>query len=520
MIGDVKKNKQKEFGDYQTPLFFTDEVCSFLSSLLDKTEITVIEPNFGKGNFVNSSLKYLKNIKNIFGIEIDKNYYEYAIKTINNKTIPCNFFNEDFINFDFDKIKCRISPKDNILLIGNPPWVTNSSLSEINSKNLPNKSNFKGNKGLDAITGKSNFDISEYIILKLLEEFRNYQMTLAMLCKNTVAINVVKYIQNLQINISEIKTFEINAQEIFNISCDAVLLYIKTGNNLVKTCDVYKFNTLERKRTFGWHNNKFVSDINKYELTKSFDGICPLEWRQGVKHDCSNIFELAPYEIDKYINGKKDILNIEKKYVYPLFKSSDLKDYIVNENRKSVIITQRKTNQETEAIKFEAPKTWEYLSKNEYLINKRKSSIYKKAPRFSMFGIGDYSFSEYKVAISGFYKKPIFSLITADKPPMLDDTCYFLSFNNLKYAEICTVLLNSRPVQDFLESIVFLNSKRPYTKDILKRIDLFNICQKIDYNDFLKFALGISIKNITKRDYEKFKDNLEAKQEQLKLLIQ
>ena len=91
---------------------------------------------------------------------------------------------------------------------------------------------------------------------------------------------------------------------------------------------------------------------------------------------------------------------------------------------------------------------------------------------------------------------------------MLDDTCYFLSFNNLKYAEICTVLLNSRPVQDFLESIVFLNSKRPYTKDILKRIDLFNICQKIDYNDFLKFALGISIKNITKRDYEKFKDNL------------
>ena len=63
MIGDVKKNKQKEFGDYQTPLFFTDEVCSFLSSLLDKTEITVIEPNFGKGNFVNSSLKYLKNIK-------------------------------------------------------------------------------------------------------------------------------------------------------------------------------------------------------------------------------------------------------------------------------------------------------------------------------------------------------------------------------------------------------------------------------------------------------------------------
>lgn len=521
MIGEFKSNAQKEFGDYQTPEFFTDKVCYFLSTFLDLENFIIIEPNFGKGNFINSSLKYFSNIKKVFGIEINKNYYLQAINKINNfDNISFNLFNEDFFKFDFNKIKLHLDLTDNLLIIGNPPWVTNSFLSEISSGNIPNKSNLKKNKGIDAITGKSNFDITEFIILKLLNEFKDFNITLAMLCKNTVAKNIVKNIQNLQTNISEIKTFEINAQEIFKISCDAVLLYIKTGNGSAKTCDVYEFNTLKQKKTFGWHNNKFVSDIKKYKSTYSFDGNCLFEWRQGIKHDCSKLFELVKCEHDnKYLNGQNDILDIENNYIYPLFKSSDLKNYVIDKSRKSVIITQKRINQETSFLQFEAPKIWQYLCKNEELINKRKSIIYKKAPKFSMFGIGDYSFSKYKVAISGFYKEPKFSLIKTDRPAMLDDTCYFLSFNNLKIAQICTILLNSSPVQDFLKSIVFLDSKRPYTKDILKRIDFDSICKNIDYADFSEFASQINIEDIAISDYKNFQEYIYNKQEQLKLAI-
>lgn len=45
-----------------------------------------------------------------------------------------------------------------------------------------------------------------------------------------------------------------------------------------------------------------------------------------------------------------------------------------------------------------------------------------------MFGIGDYSFAPYKVALSGFYKKPLFCLLYASKPVMTDDTAYFWHF--------------------------------------------------------------------------------------------
>ena len=44
-----------------------------------------------------------------------------------------------------------------ILVIGNPPWVTNSAMGLLGGSNLPSKSNFQRLRGLDAITGKSNF---------------------------------------------------------------------------------------------------------------------------------------------------------------------------------------------------------------------------------------------------------------------------------------------------------------------------------------------------------------------------
>ena len=50
-----------------------------------------------------------------------------------------------------------------------PPWVTNSTVGTLGGTNLPTKSNFRRFNGLDAITGKSNFDISEWMLLHLLE---------------------------------------------------------------------------------------------------------------------------------------------------------------------------------------------------------------------------------------------------------------------------------------------------------------------------------------------------------------
>lgn len=122
------------------------------------------------------------------------------------------------------------------------------------------------------------------------------------------------------------------------------------------------------------------------------------------------------------------------------------------------------------------------------LLDNRKSSIYKNRPRFSIFGVGEYSFSLWKVAISGLYKKLKFSVVGPfeDKPIVLDDTCYFLSCKNEKEANFIAMLLNSAPAQQFYESLIFWDSKRPITAKILQKIDLPALAAKLGQQQTLK----------------------------------
>ena len=187
-------------------------------------------------------------------------------------------------------------------------------------------------------------------------------------------------------------------------------------------------------------------------------------------------------------NGQKEAVHIEDDIVFPLIKSSMFKAPIIHSFSKYVIVTQKKVREETEHLKNDVPKTWEYLNNNIKLFENRKSSIYNGAPPFSMFGVGDYSYSKYKVGVSGFYKQPLFSVLYSDdeKPVMIDDTSYFICFDNYDMAYVAMLLLNSDKVQKFLKSIAFLDAKRPYTKKVLERIDFHKIIKTLIIDELSK----------------------------------
>jgi len=181
---------------------------------------------------------------------------------------------------------------------------------------------------------------------------------------------------------------------------------------------------------------------------------------------------------------------LESENIYPILKSSDLKTGIIETTRKYVIVTQKKIKADTSYLKNTSPKLWKYLMSKKERMDNRKSSIYKNSPPFSIFGIGDYSFKPYKVAISGFYKEPLFCLVgTIDnKPVMLDDTCYFLSFDDYETALIIMLVLNSGMVNQFIKSLAFINAKRPYTKEILMRVDVGKCMELIRYPEIREIA--------------------------------
>ena len=121
------------------------------------------------------------------------------------------------------------------------------------------------------------------------------------------------------------------------------------------------------------------------------------------------------------------------------------------------------------------------------LLDRRASSIYRNGPRFSVFGVGDYSFAPWKVAISGFYKKLHFAIIGphANKPVVLDDTSYFVGCQSEQEARCVAGLLNSEPAASSSTTFVFWDAKRPITIDILRRLDLAALAYELGSEDTL-----------------------------------
>lgn len=495
---------KREYGDYQTPVNFAERVCSYLKDYRHIKPSAIVEPTCGVGGFLKSSLIF--NANEYYGIEINPEYCSICENSVSSNRVR-------IINSDFFAVssKTLIQDKKQVLVIGNPPWVNNSTLSTLGSDNLPIKTNFKGLRGIDAITGSSNFDICEYIILQLIDEYKNSNAVIAMLCKTSVARNIFKELKRNHIRFLSCDMLEFDATKVFGVNASACVLVIQLSecDASPDICNIYDFESPEvAKAKLRYANGQFY---NNFDIgAESFDGQCCFEWRQGVKHDCSKVMELTKQN-GMLINGNKEVVQIEDDIVFPLIKSSMFKAPVIHNFSKYVIVTQRKAREKTGHLEKEVPRTWEYLNNNLELFEKRKSSIYNGAPPFSMFGVGNYSYSRYKVGISGFYKLPLFSVLYSDdgKPVMTDDTSYFIGFDDYDIAYVAMLLLNSEKVKNFLTSIAFLDAKRPYTKKVLERIDFEKIVEHLAIDELIKTEQKLRIPHyVTETMYSDFKSLL------------
>ena len=477
---------KKEYGDFQTSTRLAKRVVSLVAELYGTPEL-VIEPTVGLGAFLRASVERWKHYADYEGYEINREYVDLARRGLSRfgvQIVHRDFFSENWA--------CNLtrSGKARVLVIGNPPWVTNSDLGQLGSKNLPKKSNFMGLRGLDALTGKSNFDIAEWILVRLLEALPS-DGAIAMLCKTMTARKVLRHFWKTDGGREGSRLFHINAKAEFEVSVDACLFFTtgKRAGNRIAT--VYSdLDTTSETTQFGFLDGGLVSDMDAYQAHKHLDGgSSTYTWRSGVKHDAAKVMELTRHG-DSLVNGLGEVVEIEDDYVFPLLKSSDLGNGRIAV-RKAVLITQRRIGDDTSEIAHKAPKTWEYLMHHADVLDRRKSSIYTNRPRFSVFGIGSYSFAPWKIAISGFYKTINFVVVSPfnKRPVMVDDTCYFVPCEYKEEAKLLLKLLSSHSASAFLKSLVFIDSKRPITIDVLRRLSFVELARdRGEFDELAKFA--------------------------------
>jgi len=484
-----KRLRRVEFGDFQTPLELAREVCELVkrSGFSPKT---ILEPTCGQGAFLKASLATFPSAKRIIGVEYNAVYASTARSAVSATTqINVDILEGDFFCFDWEHILAQSEGK--ILVLGNPPWVTNAVLGSYQSSNLPIKSNVDFLRGIDAITGKSNFDISEFMLRESLGWISRCDGMLAVLCKTSVARKVLAFAWSQRIPIESAAIYRIDAKLHFGASVDACLLCVRSnGNGNARECADYEsLDAIKPRIVFGLREAEVVADVKLYERWEHLRQRGLSGWRSGVKHDCSKVFELEQHD-GIWKNGLGESVDVEQEVVFPLLKSSDLAAR--RPPRKWLLASQKSTSDSPEMLQTSAPKAWSYLRQHEELLNNRASRVYKKRPPFSIFGIGPYSFAPWKVGISGLYKTLTFVAVgpVEDKPTLLDDTCYLFPCDSQEECELLLSLVTSDIATEFFRALIFWDMKRPITAKLLNSLDFFFLAQELGIDSQLVQCLA------------------------------
>jgi hypothetical protein len=489
-----------ERGDWQTPRALAEAVldrvaaCEATSARAPRT---VVEPTCGEGAFLVAAARRFPRAA-LLGYEMNVSYTRLARAALGARA---RIETRDFFDVAWDRELAALDGP--LLVLGNPPWVTSAQLGVLGSRNAPDKTNARGLRGLDALTGKSNFDVSEWMMVRLLEALAGRDATIALLCKSAVARRVVETIAVRDLPVTPVGLWRVDAAQHFDASVSAVLFVAETRGT--KRTSKRRHSDAPAKphakpraaphaaahavwpvfaeldapdgraqSAIGVVDGVLVADADRFARTRHLAGTCAPEWRSGVKHDCARIMELERATASSpWRNGLGEVVDIELELVHPLLKSSD----VANERdtpTRAMIVTQRSLGEDTTALRERAPRAWRYLSLHRALFDARKSSIYERQPPFAIFGVGSYSFAPWKVAISGLYKRSTFTVVGPHegRPVVLDDTCYFLAFDDEPQARRAASALRSTAATDFLGARIFWDAKRPITKGILQTLDL------------------------------------------------
>lgn len=468
-----KGTRTKQFGDFQTPASLAESLCELLVEEGISAD-AILEPTCGRGSFLLAAARHYPRARGR-GLEINPEYVALSRHAIEEAGLGGRVEVHEADFFTVDVANQLSEQADELLIIGNPPWVTKAAMTRLGGVNLPLKENIKQLGGFECISGTSNFDVSEWIILKLLEAAQGRAATIAMLCKSGVARRIIEHADRQQLALRALGFWRVDAQKHFGAAVDAGFFVFRTDSRSERNeCPHYRLGEAEVRGVFGVVGGELVADVERYQRWLGLVGHDALSWRSGIKHDCAKIMILEEISPGLYRNGLGEQLELESSYLYPLVRARALRRGELEASRHSLLVTQRFVGEPTEGIAARAPETWHYLQRHRRLFESRGSSIYKKGRAFSIFGVGPYSFAPWKVAISGLAKSLEFVLLgpRRDLPVMVDDTSYFLGFEEERLAHAVWTLLRGEPAKELLESGVFWDAKRPVTKRLLERLHI------------------------------------------------
>ncbi|WP_165251682.1 class I SAM-dependent methyltransferase [Paludisphaera soli] len=469
---------RRDLGDFQTPPDLAAALVRRLGPIGERWP-RVLEPTCGRGAFLQAVLDSPCPPREAIGVELQEAYCDEARAALQGRA---TILQADVFRLDLGRLPW--SGGGPLLVIGNPPWVTNAALGKLESANLPPRRNPKKLAGLDARTGAANYDLAEAVWLKLIAESADPPSSIALLCKTSVARAVLQQLHRAGPPVTA-ELVEIDAQRWFGASVGAGFLTITLGGPPDASGRVRVFAGPEAAlpaRTMGTIQGLYATDLDAATAHEFALGESAADWRQGVKHDAAEVMELTADGHGPLRNGLGEVVDVEADRVYPLVKGADLKRPAAERPRRALIVTQDRLGEDTRRLAETAPKLWTYLSDHADRLARRRSSIYEGRPPFAMFGVGPYTFAPYKAAVAGLHRPTRFRALGPidGRPTVLDDTCYLLPCGSAVEAAVLAALGDDPITRGLLAAFTPAQAKRPVTKALLRAIDLGAVLERGD----------------------------------------
>jgi DNA polymerase III epsilon subunit family exonuclease len=189
--------------------------------------------------------------------------------------------------------------------------------------------------------------------------------------------------------------------------------------------------------------NAFFIEVEE----KTSDGY--LKFNNNPEYTHGNSKDVTPNQVEK----------IEPQYVYPMVKSRHVNKWN-QDGYYNVIIPQKKAGIDNKD-ELRGTKLYEYLQEMEEDLNTRSSSWVNSddKPFYSIFGIGEYTFTPYRVIWTAMGYSPEFCVVSdvddgllGQKPILPDNPIGYVPAQSEEEANYICGILNSKPVFDYFDA--------------------------------------------------------------------
>lgn len=398
---------------------------------------------------------------------------------------------DERLRFDGDELDLTVDH-----LVGNPPWITWGNLSESVRDAWRNtyatELDLLPQRGAERRLGHANDDVSVPFVWVCMHRYLAEGGDASVVLKRDVMkgpagtllrgqrVNsrpvAVRHVHDLNglrpfggdvaVN-AAVYTFEAGSEPAFPIAVDS-------WTNGARTPE---FSTAEAIRRTVAHETTGMVPVDGDDPSSAWIrkdarnralGSCEQEIRHGVKDDAKSVYSIDRAQLEE----------LEHDHVYPYLRSKHVVKYgLFGYDLHLVPI--RKANEDNESeLRRDCPNTYEYLESNRRALDDRSSTWLKQGTFYNVFGVGEYTWSEYKVVWCRLGFKPHFAVVSSVDDPDLGektvvpgDHLMFVSTDSEYEAHFLCGLLNSALYQASITELAS-GGKASLSKAVISELHL------------------------------------------------